>query len=222
MTLHLGDTAPDFTAATHGGAINFHEWAGQSWVILFSHPKDFTPVCTTELGYVAKLKPEFDKRNVKAIGLSVDVVDSHQRWADDIRETQGYALNFPLIADSDRKVARLYDMIHPQHDELYTVRTVFVIDPKKKIRLTLTYPQTAGRNFDEILRVIDSLQLTDTHSVSTPVNWQSGQNVIIVPSVTDADAKARFPLGWYAAKPYLRLTPDPRSTPREIDIDATG
>jgi thioredoxin-dependent peroxiredoxin len=222
MTLHLGDTAPDFTAATNGGEINFHEWAGNSWVILFSHPKDFTPVCTTELGYVAKLKPEFDKRNVKAIGLSVDVVDSHQRWADDIRETQGYALNFPLIADSDRKVARLYDMIHPQHDELYTVRTVFVIDPKKKIRLTLTYPQTAGRNFDEILRVVDSLQLTDAHSVSTPVNWQAGQDVIIVPSVSDADAKDRFPLGWHAAKPYLRLTPDPRSTPRAVNIDATG
>jgi thioredoxin-dependent peroxiredoxin len=222
MALHLGDTAPDFTAATHNGEINFHEWAGKSWVILFSHPKDFTPVCTTELGYVAKLKPQFDKRNVKAIGLSVDAVDSHRRWADDIRETQGYALNFPLIADSDRKVARLYDMIHPQHDELYTVRTVFVIDPKKKIRLTLTYPQTAGRNFDEILRVIDSLQLTDTHSVSTPVNWQTGQDVIIVPSVSDADAAGRFPLGWYAAKPYLRLTPDPRSTTRGIDIDATG
>jgi alkyl hydroperoxide reductase subunit AhpC len=222
MTLHLGDTAPDFTAATNGGELNFHEWAGKSWVILFSHPKDFTPVCTTELGYVAKLKPEFDKRNVKAIGLSVDAVDSHRKWADDIRETQGYALNFPLIGDSDRKVARLYDMIHPQHDELYTVRTVFVIDPKKKIRLTLTYPQTAGRNFDEILRVIDSLQLTDTHSVSTPVNWQAGQDVIIVPSVSDADAEGRFPLGWYAAKPYLRLTPDPRSTTRGIDIDATG
>ena len=222
MALHLGDTAPDFTAATHNGEINFHEWAGKSWVILFSHPKDFTPVCTTELGYVAKLKPQFDRRNVKAIGLSVDAVDSHRQWADDIRETQGYALNFPLIADSDRKVARLYDMIHPQHDELYTVRTVFVIDPKKKIRLTLTYPQTAGRNFDEILRVIDSLQLTDTHSVSTPVNWQAGQDVIIVPSVSDADAEGRFPLGWYAAKPYLRLTPDPRATTRGIDIDATG
>ncbi len=222
MTLHLGDSAPDFTAATNSGELNFHEWAGKSWVILFSHPKDFTPVCTTELGYVAKLKPEFDKRNVKAIGLSVDAVDSHRKWADDIRETQGYALNFPLIADSDRKVARLYDMIHPQHDELYTVRTVFVIDPKRKIRLTLTYPQTAGRHFDEILRVIDSLQLTDAHSVSTPVNWQSGQDVIIVPSVSDADAEGRFPLGWYAAKPYLRLTPDPRSTTRGIDIDATG
>jgi alkyl hydroperoxide reductase subunit AhpC len=179
-------------------------------------------VCTTELGYVARLKPEFDRRSVKAIGLSVDGVDSHRKWADDIRETQGYALNFPLIADSDRKVARLYGMIHPQHDELYTVRTVFVIDPKKKIRLTITYPQTAGRNFDEILRVIDSLQLTDSYSVSTPVNWEAGQDVIIVPSVSDADAERRFPLGWRAAKPYLRLTPDPRSGGREFDFDATG
>jgi thioredoxin-dependent peroxiredoxin len=222
MALQLGDTAPDFVAGTTAGEINFHQWAGNGWVILFSHPKDFTPVCTTELGYVARLKPEFDKRSVKAIGLSVDSVDSHQKWADDIRETQGHALNFPLIADSDRKVASLYGMIHPQHDELYTVRTVFVIDPKKKIRLTITYPQTAGRNFDEILRVIDSLQLTDTYSVSTPVNWQAGQDVIIVPSVSDSEAERRFPLGWQAARPYLRLTPDPRSGRREIDFDATG
>jgi alkyl hydroperoxide reductase subunit AhpC len=222
MALQLGDTAPDFSAVTNSGGINFHEWAGTDWVILFSHPKDFTPVCTTELGYVARLKPEFDKRGVKAIGLSVDGIESHERWADDIRQTQGYALNFPLIADPDRKVARLYGMIHPQHDELYTVRTVFVIDPRKKIRLTLTYPQTAGRNFDEILRVIDSLQLTDTYSVSTPVNWQVGQDVIIVPSVSDSDAERRFPLGWQAAKPYLRLTPDPRSGPQEINIDLTG
>jgi alkyl hydroperoxide reductase subunit AhpC len=222
MALQLGDTAPDFVAGTTAGEINFHQWAGNGWVILFSHPKDFTPVCTTELGYVARLKPEFDKRSVKAIGLSVDSVDSHQKWADDIRETQGHALNFPLIADSDRKVASLYGMIHPQHDELYTVRTVFVIDPKKKIRLTITYPQTTGRNFDEILRVIDSLQLTDTYSVSTPVNWQAGQDVIIVPSVSDSEAERRFPLGWQAARPYLRLTPDPRSGRREIDFDATG
>jgi alkyl hydroperoxide reductase subunit AhpC len=222
MALQLGDTAPDFSAVTNTGAINFHEWAGSDWVILFSHPKDFTPVCTTELGYVARLKPEFDKRGVKAIGLSVDSLDSHEKWADDIRETQGYALNFPLIADQDRKVARLYGMIHPQHDELYTVRTVFVIDPRKKIRLTITYPQTAGRNFDEILRVIDSLQLTDSYSVSTPVNWNAGQDVIIVPSVSDTDAKRRFPRGWRASKPYMRLTPDPRSSPSEIDIDATG
>jgi alkyl hydroperoxide reductase subunit AhpC len=222
MALQLGDTAPDFTAATTVGDISFHQWAGNNWVILFSHPKDFTPVCTTELGYVARLKPEFDKRGVKALGLSVDAVESHRRWADDIRETQGYALNFPLIADSDRGVARLYGMIHPRHDELYTVRTVFVIDPKKKVRLTITYPQTAGRNFDEILRVIDSLQLTDSYSVSTPVNWQVGQDVIIVPSVSDSDAQHRFPLGWRTANSYLRLTPDPRSTPTEINIDATG
>ncbi len=214
MTLQLGDTAPDFSAVTTAGDIHFHEWAGNQWVILFSHPKDFTPVCTTELGYVAKLKPEFDKRRVKAIGLSVDAIDSHRRWAEDIRETQGYALNFPLIADPERKIARLYGMIHPQHDEVYTVRTVFVIDPKKKVRLTITYPQSAGRNFDEILRVIDSLQLTDDFSVSTPVNWEVGQDVIIVPAVNDEDARRRFPLGWHAAKPYLRLTPDPRSKPR--------
>jgi len=222
MTLHLGDTAPDFTAASTVGEINFHAWAGNHWVILFSHPKDFTPVCTTELGYVAKLKPEFDRRGVKAIGLSVDAIDSHGKWADDIHETQGYGLNFPLIADPDRKVARLYDMIHPAHDELYTVRTVFVIDPRKKIRLTLTYPQTAGRNFDEILRVIDSLQLTDGYSVSTPVNWKAGEDVIIVPSVSDADAQKRFPNGWHALKPYLRLTPDPRLVQAANDIDGTG
>jgi alkyl hydroperoxide reductase subunit AhpC len=222
MGLQLGDTAPDFTAVTTAGNINFHQWSGNDWVILFSHPKDFTPVCTTELGYVARLKPEFDERGVKAIGLSVDSVDSHRKWADDIRETQGYALNFPLIADPDREVARLYGMIHPRHDELHTVRTVFVIDPRKKIRLTLTYPQTAGRNFDEILRVIDSLQLTDSHSVSTPVNWQVGQDLIIIPSVSDSEAEDRFPLGWRAAKPYLRLTPDPRSRSFEIDIDSTG
>ena len=222
MALQLGDTAPDFSAATNTGAINFHEWAGSDWVVLFSHPKDFTPVCTTELGYVARLKPEFDKRGVRAIGLSVDTLDSHERWANDIRETQGYALNFPLIADQDREVARLYGMIHPKHDELYTVRTVFVIDPRKKIRLTITYPQTAGRNFDEILRVIDSLQLTDSHSVSTPVNWNVGQDVIIVPSVSDTDAERRFPRGWRAPKSYLRLTPDPRSSPSEINIDSTG
>ena len=210
MALQLGDIAPDFIAQTTQGKISFHEWAGNSWVILFSHPKDFTPVCTTELGYVAKLKPEFDRRGVKAIGLSVDSAESHVRWSADIEETQGYALNFPIIADSDRAVAKLYGMVHPLHDELYTVRTVFVIDPKKKIRLTLTYPQTTGRNFDEILRVIDSLQLTDGYSVSTPVNWQAGDDVIIVPSVSDADAKAKFPRGWSTIKPYLRLTPDPR------------
>jgi alkyl hydroperoxide reductase subunit AhpC len=221
MSLQLGDTAPDFTADTTEGRIDFHRWSGEDWVILFSHPKDFTPVCTTELGYVARLKPEFSKRRVKAIGLSVDTLESHGKWADDIRQTQGYALNFPIIADPDREVARLYGMIHPQHDELYTVRTVFVVDPRKKIRLTLTYPQSTGRNFDEILRVVDSLQLTDRHSVATPVNWQSGQDVIIVPAVSDADARAKFPNGWHAARPYLRLTPDPRSS-AAFDFDRTG
>jgi alkyl hydroperoxide reductase subunit AhpC len=211
MGLQLGDVAPDFTAQTTQGPIRFHEWIGDDWAILFSHPRDFTPVCTTELGYVAKLKPEFDRRNAKAIGLSVDSAEAHQRWAEDIRETQGTAVNFPLIADPERAVARLYGMIHPQHDEVYTVRTVFVIDPRKKVRLTITYPQTAGRNFDEILRVLDSLQLTDAHSVSTPVNWQSGDDVIIVPSVSDAEAQIRFPKGWRALRPYLRLTADPRT-----------
>jgi alkyl hydroperoxide reductase subunit AhpC len=226
MTLQLGDTAPDFQAQTTTGPISLHEWAGNQWVILFSHPKDFTPVCTTELGYVARLKPEFDRRAVKALGLSVDSLDSHGTWAEDIRDTQGIPLNFPIIADADRKVARLYGMIHPRHDELYTVRTVFVIDPKKKIRLTLTYPQTTGRNFYEILRVIDSLQLTDSHSVSTPVNWRAGQDVIIVPSISDADAQTRFPRGWRAVRPYLRLTPDPRGPAvpavTRFDLDASG
>jgi alkyl hydroperoxide reductase subunit AhpC len=221
MSLQLGDTAPDFNADSTAGQIDFHRWGGEDWVILFSHPKDFTPVCTTELGYVARLKPEFDRRRVKALGLSVDTVASHGKWAQDIQDTQGFALNFPIIADPERRIASLYGMIHPRHDELYTVRTVFVIDPRKKIRLTITYPQTTGRNFDEILRVIDSLQLTDSHSVSTPVNWQVGQDVIIVPSVSDADARARFPKGWHAEKPYLRLTPDPRSF-AAFDFDRTG
>jgi len=221
MSLQLGDKAPDFSAASTEGQINFYEWAGKSWVILFSHPKDFTPVCTTELGYVARLKPQFQQRHVKAIGLSVDAVESHQKWAQDIRVTQGREINFPIIADPERKVARLYGMIHPQHDELYTVRTVFVIDPNRKIRLTITYPQTTGRNFDEILRVIDSLQLTDAHSVSTPVNWHSGDEVIILPSVSDADAQARFPRGWRALTPYLRLTADPRLS-GEVDWDRSG
>jgi alkyl hydroperoxide reductase subunit AhpC len=226
MSLQLGDTAPDFQAQTTAGPISLHEWAGHHWVILFSHPKDFTPVCTTELGYVARLKPEFDRRGVKAIGLSVDSLESHRRWADDIQDTQGFPLNFPIIADADRLIATQYGMIHPRHDELYTVRTVFVIDPKKKIRLTITYPQTAGRNFDEILRVVDSLQLTDAHSVSTPVNWHAGEEVIIIPSVSDADAQTRFPQGWRALKPYLRLTPDPRgAVPRrsvEFDLETSG
>ena len=210
MTLRLGDTAPDFTADSTTGPISFHDWMGDGWAILFSHPRDFTPVCTTELGYVARLKPEFDKRHVKTIGLSVDPVESHKGWAEDIRETQGYAPNFPIVADPERKVADLYGMMHPAHDEVYTVRTVFVIDPKKKIRLMITYPQTTGRNFDEILRVIDSLQLTDKHSLATPVNWRPGQDCIIVPSLSDEDAKKKFPGGWKTLKPYLRVVPQPK------------
>jgi alkyl hydroperoxide reductase subunit AhpC len=209
MTLRLGDTAPDFDADTTQGRIRLYDWVGDSWCILFSHPKDFTPVCTTELGYMAKLGPEFAKRNVKVIGLSVDRIDSHKGWVKDIEEIQGSRLNYPIVADTDRKIANLYGMMHPAHDELYTVRTVFVIDPKKKIRLMITYPQTTGRNFDEILRVIDSMQLTDKFSVATPVNWKQGEDVIIVPSVTDEDAKKKFPKGWKALKPYLRLTPSP-------------
>jgi len=210
MTLRLGDTAPDFTADSTAGPIRFHEWIGDNWAVLFSHPRDFTPVCTTELGYVARLKPEFDKRNVKCIGLSIDPVESHKGWAEDIRQTQGTAPNFPIIADPERKVANEYGMMHPSHDEVYTVRTVFVIDPKKKIRLMITYPQTTGRNFDEILRVIDSLQLTDAHRVATPVNWKPGEDVIIVPAVSDEEARRKFPKGWRALKPYLRLTSQPR------------
>ena len=210
MTLQLGDTAPDFTADSTTGTIAFHEYLGDGWGILFSHPRDFTPVCTTELGYVARLKPEFDKRHVKAVGLSIDPVESHKGWAKDIQETQGHAPNFPIVADPERKVANLYGMMHPAHDEVFTVRTVFVVDPKKKIRLMITYPQTTGRNFDEILRVIDSLQLTDAHRVATPVNWKQGEDVIIVPAVTDEEAKAKFPGGWKTLKPYLRLTPQPK------------
>ncbi|RDD61809.1 peroxiredoxin [Ferruginivarius sediminum] len=209
MSLRLGDIAPDFQADTTEGPISFHEWIGDSWAILFSHPKDFTPVCTTELGEVARLKPEFDKRNVKVIGLSVDPVDSHRKWVGDIEETQHQKVGYPIIADSERKVADLYGMIHPAHDEVYTVRTVFIIDPQKRVRLTLTYPQTAGRNFDEILRVIDSMQLTDRHKVATPVNWRQGEDVIIVPAVSDEDAKQLFPKGWKTLKPYLRVTPSP-------------
>ncbi|MHB1217882.1 MAG: peroxiredoxin [Alphaproteobacteria bacterium] len=209
MTLRLGDTAPDFEAETSAGPIKFHEWIGDSWGILFSHPKDFTPVCTTELGYMAKIKPEFDKRNVKVLGVSVDSPESHKGWVKDIEETQSTKVGYPIVADSQRKVANLYGMMHPAHDELYTVRTVFVIDPKKKVRLMITYPQTCGRNFDEILRVVDSLQLTDKFSVATPVNWKKGEDVIIVPSLSDEDAKKKFPKGWKALKPYLRITPTP-------------
>ena len=209
MTLRLGDTAPDFQAETTAGPIQFHEWLGDGWGVLFSHPRDFTPVCTTELGYVARLRPDFERRGVKAIGLSIDPVDSHKGWMKDIKETQGHEPTFPIVADPERKVANLYGMMHPAHDEVYTVRTVFVIDPKKKVRLMITYPQTTGRNFDEILRVIDSMQLTDGYRVATPVNWKQGDDVIIVPAVTDDEAKTKFPKGWKALKPYLRLTPQP-------------
>ena len=209
MSIKLGDTAPDFTAETTEGELNFHEWLGDSWGVLFSHPKDYTPVCTTELGMAAKLKPEFDKRNVKVIGLSVDPLDSHKGWEKDIEETQGTAVNFPMIADSDRKVADLYEMIHPNANDTFTVRSVFVIAPDKTVKLTLTYPASTGRNFDEILRVIDSLQLTATHSVATPVNWKDGDDCIIVPSISNEDAKEKFPKGWKEIKPYLRVTPQP-------------
>jgi len=209
MALRLGDDAPNFTAETTEGPIDFYQWKGDSWAVLFSHPKDFTPVCTTELGYTAKLKPEFEKRNVKVIGLSVDPKDSHDSWADDIEETQGYRPNFPIIADADRKVSDLYDMIHPNASETTTVRSVFVIGPDNKVKLTITYPASTGRNFDEILRVIDSLQLTANYSVATPVNWKQGDDVIIVPAVSDDEAKERFPKGFTTLKPYLRVTPQP-------------
>ena len=210
MTLQLGDTAPDFEAQTTDGALRFHDWLGASWGVLFSHPKDFTPVCTTELGEVARLKPEFDRRDVKVIGLSVDPLADHRAWAGDIAETQGHALNFPLIADSERHIAGLYGMIHPNANDTLTVRSVFVIGPDKKLKLTITYPASTGRNFEEILRAIDSLQLTAKHSVATPVNWQQGYDVIIAPSLSDADATKRFPQGWKTLKPYLRVVAQPR------------
>ena len=209
MALQLGDTAPDFEATTTDGPVRFHEWLDDSWGVLFSHPKNFTPVCTTELGYAAKLKPEFDRRGVKVIGLSVDPLDAHGRWARDIEETQGAALNFPLIADPERTVANLYGMIHPNASDTATVRSVFVIGPDKKIKLTLTYPASTGRNFDEVLRVIDSLQLTAKHQVATPVNWRHGEDVIIVPAVTDDAARVKYPGGWKAPKPYLRIVAQP-------------
>ena len=209
MALRLGDTAPNFQADTTEGPIDFHQWMGDRWAVLFSHPKDFTPVCTTELGAVAKLKPEFEKRGVRVIGLSVDPVNDHHAWKGDIEETQGVKLNFPLIGDGERKVSGLYDMIHPNANDSLTVRSVFVIDQNKKVRLILTYPASTGRNFDEILRAIDSLKLTSEHSVATPVNWKHGDECIIVPSISDADAKAKFPGGWRALKPYLRMVPDP-------------
>lgn len=210
MALHIGDTAPDFEAETTEGPIRFHDYIDGKWAVLFSHPKNFTPVCTTELGYTAKLKDDFDKRGVKVLGLSVDRLDDHAKWSQDIEETQGQKLNFPLIADHDRKVATLYDMIHPNASDTMTVRSVFVVGPDKKIKLSLNYPASTGRNFDEILRVIDSLQLTAEHKVATPVNWKSGEDVIIVPAVGDEEAREKFPGGWKALRPYLRIVPQPK------------
>lgn len=210
MALRLGDTVPNFTQSSSEGEINFYDWAGDSWVVLFSHPADYTPVCTTELGEVAKLKPEFDKRNAKVIALSVDDADSHQGWIQDINETQNTTVNYPVLADADKKVSDMYDMIHPNANASVTVRTVFVIDPQKKLRLTITYPPSTGRNFDEILRVIDSLQLTDHHQVATPVNWKEGDDCVIVPSLKDPEVlKEKFPKGYTEVKPYLRMTPQP-------------
>lgn len=218
MPLRIGDEAPDFTVETTEGTINFHDWIGDGYAILFSHPKDFTPVCTTELGYMAGLKPEFDKRNCKVIGLSIDSVDDHNAWLDDIEETQGHAVNYPLIGDSNLEVAKLYDMIHPNAKgtakertpaDNATIRSVFVIGPDKLIKLMITYPMSTGRNFDEVLRVLDSIQLTAEHKVATPVNWRQGEDVIIVPAVSDEAAKEKFPDGWKAPKPYLRIVPQP-------------
>ncbi len=219
MTLRIGETAPDFEADTTEGRIRFHDWIGDSWAVLFSHPKDFTPVCTTELGYMAKIKPEFDRRNVKIIGISVDPIDRHAKWAEDIKETQGYAPNYPMIGDPDLKVAKAYGMLPAETAggaegrtaaDNQTVRNVFVIGPDKKIKLVLVYPMTTGRNFDEVLRVIDSLQLTAKHKVATPAQWQNGQDVIIAGSVSDEDAKKAFPQGWKAPRPYIRIVPQPK------------
>jgi alkyl hydroperoxide reductase subunit AhpC len=219
MALRIGDEAPDFTADTTAGKIRFHEWIGNGWAILFSHPKDFTPVCTTELGYMARLKPEFDKRNTKILGLSIDAVGDHERWANDIKETQGHAPNYPIIGDSNLEVAKLYDMIHPNASgeakgrtaaDNATVRSVFMIGPDKKIKLILTYPMSTGRNFDEVLRVLDSMQLTAKHKVATPVNWKQGEDVIILASVSEEDAKKAFPNGWKEPRPYLRIVPQPK------------
>jgi len=210
MAILIGDTAPDFTADSTEGPIHFYDYIDGHWAVLFSHPKNFTPVCTTELGYTAKLKPEFDKRGVKVLGLSVDKLEDHAGWAADIAETQGANLNFPLIADTDGKVARLYDMIHPNANDSLTVRSVFVIGPDKKIKLKIEYPASTGRNFDEVLRVIDSLQLTAKHQVATPVNWKNGEDVIIVPAVSNEAAREKFPGGWKELKPYLRVVPQPQ------------
>ena len=210
MSLRINDTAPNFQAQTTKGPIDFHEWIGDKWAVLFSHPKDFTPVCTTELGYMAGLKPEFEKRNTKILGLSIDPVSDHKRWVGDIEETQGHKVNYPLIGDPDLTIAKLYDMIHPNANATLTVRSLFIIDPAKKIRLMITYPASTGRNFDEILRVIDSLQLTEYHSVATPGNWKQGDDVVIVPSLQDPEViKQKFPKGYTALRPYLRMTPQP-------------
>jgi thioredoxin-dependent peroxiredoxin len=225
MSLRIGDIAPDFEAETTEGRIRFHEWIGNSWAVLFSHPKDFTAVCTTELGYMAKLKPEFDKRGVKIIGLSVDPVENHSRWANDIKETQGAAPNYPMIGDTELKISKLYDMLPADLQgscegrtptDNQTVRTVFVVGPDKKIKLNLTYPMTTGRNFDEVLRVIDSMQLTAKHKVATPVNWKQGEDVIIAGSVSDEEAKKTYPEGWKAPKPYLRIVPQPGSQQKGV------
>ncbi len=219
MALHIGDEAPNFTAETTAGTIDFHEWIGDGWAILFSHPKDFTPVCTTELGYMAGLQPEFTKRNTKIIGLSVDSVDDHEKWSKDIEETQGHKVTYPLVDGSDLKVAKAYDMLHPNASgeakartaaDNATVRSVFIIGPDKKIKATLTYPMSTGRNFDEVLRLLDSIQLTAKHKVATPVNWKQGQDVIIVPAVKDDEAKQKFPGGWKSPKPYIRIVPQPK------------
>ena len=219
MALHIGDDAPDFTAETTDGSISFHEWIGEGWAILFSHPTEFTPVCTTELGYAARLKPEFEKRNCKIIGLSVDSVGDHAEWSKDIEETQGHAVNYPLIGDTDLKIAKLYDMLHPNASgeakdrtpaDNQTVRSVFLIGPDKKVKAMVTYPMSTGRNFDEILRILDSCQLTAKHKVATPVNWKQGEDVIIVPAVSDDEAKEKYPDGWDSPKPYIRIVPQPQ------------
>jgi len=218
MALHIGDDAPDFTAETTEGSINFHQWIGDGWVVLFSHPKDFTPVCTTELGYAARLKPDFEKRNCKIIGLSVDSVEDHESWSKDIEETQGYAVNYPLIGDTNLEIAKLYDMLHPKASgeakdrtpvDNQTVRSVFIIGPDKKVKAMVTYPMSTGRNFDEILRILDSCQLTAKHKVATPVNWKQGEDVIIVPAVSNEEAKEKYPDGWTSPKPYIRIVPQP-------------
>jgi len=218
MALHIGDDAPDFTAETTEGSINFHQWIGDGWVVLFSHPKDFTPVCTTELGYAARLKPDFEKRNCKIIGLSVDSVEDHESWSKDIEETQGHAVNYPLIGDINLEIAKLYDMLHPNASgeakdrtpvDNQTVRSVFVIGPDKKVKAMVTYPMSTGRNFDEILRILDSCQLTAKHKVATPVNWKQGEDVIIVPAVSNEEAKEKYPDGWTSPKPYIRIVPQP-------------